>query len=117
LKFSPEGKPHKEKLTIIMSSSSSTEKRVVKIGLVQDAWTEDAAAHKQSIREKVLQAAQQGVQLVLLQELTLHRYFGDKEKTDSEVFDLAEELYTGPTSVFCNELAKEANLWIVGSIF
>jgi len=33
------------------------------------------------------------------------------------VLALAEEMYTGPTSVFCSQVAREANCYLVGSIF
>ncbi|KAL0480578.1 N-carbamoylputrescine amidase [Acrasis kona] len=93
-------------------------KREVKVGVIQHKWHEDASEHAKAIRDGVEKASKQGAQLVLLQELTLHRYFGDKEKTDfEEISKLAEDLETGPTFQLCSTLAKEYNLYIVGSIY
>ena len=89
--------------------------KIITVGLVQETWQRDPAAHAQALRQGVLQAAAQGAQLVCLQELTLHRYFGDvKDKT---LFALAEPLENGPTSTLCKQLAKEAGVFVVGSLY
>jgi N-carbamoylputrescine amidase len=62
-----------------------------------------------------MEAARRGAKLVCLQELTLHRYFADTQEQAN--FDLAEPLRTGPTSVLCSDLAREANAYVVGSLF
>lgn len=94
-----------------------TSTRQVKLGVVQQHWYSDAQVHAQKLQSHVVAAALQGAQLVLLQELTLHRYFGDKQKNDAQVLALAEPLETGPTSILCSALAKEANVHLIASIY
>ncbi len=89
--------------------------RKVTIGLVQQRWQRDPHQHAAALQTGVLQATQQGAQLVCLQELTLHRYFGDVK--DSALFDLAEPLEHGPTSQLCQRMAKDAGVHVVGSLF
>jgi N-carbamoylputrescine amidase len=92
--------------------------RTVKIAVVQETWHSNEQEHADAFRKAIANAKQQGAQLVLLQELTLHRYFGDKQKSDlEEISKLAEPLETGPTSVLFGELAKEHNIYIVASIY
>ncbi len=89
--------------------------KIVTLGLVQETWHRDPAAHAEALRKGVLQAAAQGAQLVCLQELTLHRYFGDVK--DKRLFKLAESLEKGPTAKLCKQLAKEAGVFVVGSLY
>src|SRR5262245_50970658 len=85
------------------------------VGLVQERWHPDTVEHAQALRRGVMEAAGRGAQLVCLQELTLHRYFADTQERAN--FDLAEPLRTGPTSALCSDLAREANAYVVGSLF
>ena len=89
--------------------------RRVTVGLVQQRWRRDALLHAEALRAGVLSVAAQGAQLVCLQELTLHRYFGDIK--DPALFDLAEPLEHGPTGQLCRRIAKEAGVHVVGSLF
>jgi N-carbamoylputrescine amidase len=89
--------------------------RIVRIGLVQEKWRPDPAKHAAALRKGVLKAAEAGAQLVCLQELTLHRYFGDV--MDKALFALAEPLGAGPTSQLCSALAKDAGVFVVGSLY
>ena len=73
-----------------MSQPPTTNPKIVTVGLVQETWHRDPAAHAVALRKGVLAAAAQGAQLVCLQELTLHRYFGDVK--DKALFKLAEPL-------------------------
>ena len=94
---------------------SAPQPKTVTLGLVQQTWHHDPATHAAALRTGVLQAVAQGAQLVCLQELTLHRYFGDvKDKT---LFSLAEPLEKGPTAKLCKQLAKEAGVFVVGSLY
>jgi N-carbamoylputrescine amidase len=97
------------------SSIVNRQSRLVRIGLVQQTWRPDPAAHAAALRKGVLEAAGQGAQLICLQELTLHRYFGDV--MDKALFKLAEPLGDGPTSALCSALAKEAGAFVVGSLY
>jgi N-carbamoylputrescine amidase len=94
---------------------SDAQPKTVTIGLVQETWHRDPAAHAEALRQGVLCAAEQGAQLVCLQELTLHRYFGDVK--DKALFKLAEPLEKGPTAKLCKLLAKEAGVFVVGSLY
>ena len=94
---------------------SMTYKRTVTIGLVQQRWQRDPRQHTAALHAGVMLAADQGAQLVCLQELTLHRYFGDVK--DKAIFDLAEPLASGPTSQLCSRMAQDAGVHVVGSLF
>jgi N-carbamoylputrescine amidase len=87
----------------------------VTIGLVQQSWRPDPYAHAHALRLGVLEAAGRGARLVCLQELTLHRYFGDVK--DPALFDLAEPVHGGPTSALAGTLAKEAGVFVTASLF
>lgn len=89
--------------------------RLVRVGLVQALWRRDPRAHADALWRGIEDAAAQGSQLVCLQELTLHRYFGDVK--DPALFELAEPLDDGPTSRLCKRWAKEAGVFVVGSLF
>jgi len=89
----------------------------VRIALVQDKWQSDQKQHEDSLLNGITQASRQGAQLVILQELTLHRYFGDKEAGDVEVLRLAEDLRTGPTAHFCSRASRENRVFLVASLF
>jgi N-carbamoylputrescine amidase len=83
--------------------------------LVQTHWHADPTAHAAALRAGVLDAARRGAQLVCLQELTMHRYFGDVK--DQALFKLAEPLEQGPTSTLCMALAKQAGVFVTASLF
>lgn len=89
--------------------------RLVTIGLVQETWHADPDTHAAALRHGALAAAGRGAQLVCLQELTCHRYFGDQR--NDALFDLAEPLDGGPTGALCADLARETGAHIVGSLF
>jgi len=87
----------------------------VTIALVQCKWRDDAKLHKAHILNGVKEAAGSGAQIVFLQELTLHRYFGDVH--DKNLYSLAEVLGKGPTSDLCSEASKSNNVYVVGSLY
>jgi N-carbamoylputrescine amidase len=60
--------------------SPSANPRLVTIGLIQEIWRADPDAHARALRTAAQSAAERGAQLICLQELTLHRYFGDVRK-------------------------------------
>ncbi len=89
-------------------------KKLLRIGIVQQACTADAR-HNLSVSEAGIRAAaKQGAQLVLLQELHTSLYFCQHE--DTRLFDLAEPI-PGPSSEFLGRLAAELKIVIVGSLF
>ncbi|MDW8395165.1 MAG: nitrilase-related carbon-nitrogen hydrolase [Anaerolineae bacterium] len=93
----------------------TTQTRHVRIALVQQRWHPDPKKHVAALRRSAHRAAEQNAQLIALQELTLHRYFGDV--MDRALFALAEPLGDGPTSALCCALARETGAFIVGSLF
>jgi N-carbamoylputrescine amidase len=86
----------------------------LKIGLVQQSCTEDRAHNLSASIAGIRDAARQGAQLVLLQELHAGVYFCQTEDTNR--FDQAETI-PGPTTDALAAVAKELGIVIVGSIF
>ncbi|HQY24401.1 MAG TPA: nitrilase-related carbon-nitrogen hydrolase [Thermoflexales bacterium] len=95
--------------------SPSANPRLVTIGLIQEIWRADPDAHARALRTAALSAAERGAQLICLQELTLHRYFGDVRKR--ALFNLAEPLEGGPTGALCATLARDTGAFVVGSLY
>ncbi|MDR0825265.1 MAG: carbon-nitrogen hydrolase [Prevotella sp.] len=86
----------------------------MKIGLVQQANTPDIQKNKQGLKDKIREAAKQGAELVVLQELHNSLYFCQVE--DTAIFDLAETIPGSSTDEF-GALAKELGVVIVLSLF
>jgi len=86
----------------------------LKVAAIQQACQEDKGRNLDTSEKLIRQAALQGAELVILQELHGTPYFCQTEDTD--VFDLAEPL-DGPTRQRLATLAKELGVVIVGSIF
>ena len=86
----------------------------LKIGLVQQSCTEDRAQNLSASIAGIRDAARQGAQLVLLQELHAGVYFCQTE--DTKRFDQAETI-PGPTTDALAAVAKELGIVIVGSVF
>jgi len=88
---------------------------VLKVAAVQQQVSSaDKLLNLQTSSELVRQAATQGAQLVVLQELHTTHYFCQTQ--DPALFDLAEPL-DGPARQHLEQLAKELNIVLVGSIF
>ncbi len=87
---------------------------ILSVSLVQHAGHQDRNACLDQTISGIKEAANQGAQLVLLQELHAGTYFCQSE--DKEVFKQAEAI-PGPTTELLSNLAKEHKLVIVGSIF
>jgi N-carbamoylputrescine amidase len=85
-----------------------------KVALVQQSCSADVAANQAESEKQVRLAAQQGAELVVLQELHSGLYFCQTEDTGQ--FDLAEPL-DGPTRKRFEALAKELDIVLVISIF
>jgi N-carbamoylputrescine amidase len=88
--------------------------RQLRVGIVQHACVDDTTANLRTSEAAIRAAAEQGAQLVLLQELHTSLYFCQHESTD--LFDLAEPI-PGPSSDFLGALASELGIVIVGSLF
>ena len=91
-----------------------TTDKMLRVACVQQACTADRD-HNLSVSEAGLrEAARQGAQLVLLQELHTGLYFCQHEST--QLFDLAEPI-PGPSTERLGGLARELGIVIVGSLF
>ncbi len=87
---------------------------LVQQNIVQHSNGNDLEANLNRSVELVRQAAAEGAELVLLQELHRSLYFCQTE--DTSVFDLAEPI-PGPSTERLGALARELNIVIVGSLF
>ena len=85
------------------------------IGLVQEKWHPNPEQHKSNLAAGITAAANQGAQLVCLQELTLSPYFCTRPDVDGTPF--MEEIATGPTAQFVSLMAKTAKVSITASLF
>lgn len=88
--------------------------RTLKTALVQHACSSDTAANLAMSFDGIRDAAGQGAQLVLLQELHTSVYFCQTE--DTQHFELAEAI-PGNTSAKIGQLAAELGIVIVASLF
>lgn len=88
--------------------------RILKVGIIQQSCTADVEANKQKLAAHIAQVAEQGAQLVVLQELHNSLYFCQVEITSN--FDLAEPI-PGPSTDFYGELARRHGIVLVTSLF
>lgn len=86
----------------------------MKIGLIQQANTPDIKSNVQKLKNNIKEAAKQGAELIVLQELHNSLYFCQVE--DTNIFDLAETI-PGPSTDEFGALAKELGVVIVLSLF
>ena len=86
----------------------------LKIGLLQEHNTADTADNMRRLAEGIAILAEEGAQLVVLQELHNGLYFCQTEDVNN--FDLAEPI-PGPSTDFYVKLAKEHSIVIVTSLF
>ena len=86
----------------------------MKIGIIQQHNTADIANNKSRLAEKIRKLAQQGAELIVLQELHNGLYFCKIE--DVNLFNQAEAI-PGPSTEFFGALAKELQVVIVTSLF
>ena len=87
-----------------------------RIGAVQHRWHSDPAAHAAALREGAIAAAETGARLICFQELTLSRYFADKQPTETPA-ELAESIDDGPTRAFAVGLAAELGVPVHASLY
>lgn len=86
----------------------------MKVGILQQRVTEDVRANMRHIAEGIERLADDGAQLVVLQELHNSLYFCQTEDVDN--FNLAEPV-PGPSTEFYGGLARRFGLVIVTSLF
>jgi N-carbamoylputrescine amidase len=85
-----------------------------RIGLIQTDCSNNPADNYRRTVDLIRSAAEQGANIICLQELFLTPYFCQIERT--EFFDLAEPI-PGPTTQSLCELARELGVVIVASLF
>ena len=86
----------------------------VTLGLIQMSCSEHPEENLAKAVERITQAAQQGAQIICLQELFRSRYFCQSEDTDR--FRLAEPI-PGPTTDVLSRLAARHEIVLVASLF
>ncbi len=86
----------------------------LRVALIQHACGDDTDANLDASLRGIREAAADGAELVLLQELHRSRYFCQQE--DPAVFDLAESI-PGPSSGRLAAIAAELDIVVVGSLF
>jgi N-carbamoylputrescine amidase len=88
--------------------------RNLNLALIQQACTADLAANRDTLTQSIRAAADQGAQLIILQELHNSLYFCQTE--DIRQCDLAESI-PGPSTEYFGALAAELSVVIVTSLF
>lgn len=88
--------------------------RIIKTALIQQSNGPTIETNLQKLDQSIRQAAAQGAQLIVLQELHNSLYFCQTE--DTQVFDLAETI-PGPSTHRFGQLAAELKVVIVTSLF
>lgn len=86
----------------------------MKVGILQQRVTEDVKANMRHIAEGIERLADDGAQLVVLQELHNSLYFCQTEDVDN--FNLSEPV-PGPSTEFYGGLARRFGVVIVTSLF
>lgn len=91
-----------------------TNRKTLKVGIVQQACTADVEANKETLKRNIADVAARGAELVVLQELHNSLYFCQVESTDN--FDLAEPI-PGPSTDFYGNIARQHGIVLVTSLF
>lgn len=86
----------------------------MKVGIIQQANSADHKSNISRLTDKIRLLAQQGAELIVLQELHNGLYFCQTE--DVNIFDLGETI-PGPSTEHFGDLAKELNIVLVLSLF
>jgi N-carbamoylputrescine amidase len=90
--------------------------RIVNIGLIQTSCGDDIQANYRKAIDSVRKAADQGANIICLQELFKSRYFC--QTVDNKLFGLAEPVdESGPTVQPLGKLAAELGIVLVASLF
>jgi N-carbamoylputrescine amidase len=88
-----------------------------RVGAVQERWHPDPAEHQQALAEGIHRAAEQGAELVCLQELTLSRYFATDPGGPKAAGAEPEDLPGGPTFQFAARMAAETGAHVHASLY
>lgn len=88
--------------------------RKISVGIIQQANSADIENNRKRLAAKIIDLAQRGAQLVVLQELHDSLYFCQVESTDN--FDLAEPI-PGTVTEFYSRIASQTGVVLVTSLF
>ena len=88
--------------------------RIIKLGYIQQANSACISKNRENLVAKIKRLANDGAQLVVLQELHASLYFCQTESVDN--FDLAIDINGEETGVYSN-VAKECGIVLVTSLF
>jgi N-carbamoylputrescine amidase len=94
--------------------SMMAKRRKYHVGLVQMRMVADPEANFAAAVERIRSAARMGANIVCLPELFCTQYFCQRE--DLRLFDLAEPI-PGPSTTRLSEVAREAHVTIIASLF
>ena len=89
--------------------------RVVRGALVQASWTGDKESMIQKHEQHAHEAASQGAQFILFQELFYGPYFCQVQ--DAKYYEYTELIPDGPTTQRMQDLAKETGMVVVAPIY
>lgn len=89
------------------------EKKIT-VGLIQQSNTPNREENMLRLKASIERCAEQGAQLVVLQELHNSLYFCQTENT--ECFDWAETV-PGPSTDFYSKIARQSGIVLVTSLF
>lgn len=86
----------------------------MRVAVIQQANSANVSANQARSEQLIRAAAEEGAELIMLQELHNSLYFCQSE--DVSQFDLAESI-PGPSTTWLGKLAQELKVVIVGSLF
>lgn len=109
------------KLTVAAAEQSLSrvkpaERQSVRVALVQTKWHENHLEHIATLNAGIKLAAENGAQIVCLQELTLSRYPAD-QLPNGTPNAIAEPLEGGPTHSFAAAAARANNIYVHASLY
>jgi N-carbamoylputrescine amidase len=93
------------------------QRSLLRVGAVQERWHPDPEEHQQALAAGIRRAAEQGAELVCLQELTLSRYFATDPGGPKAAGAEPEELPGGPTFQFAARMAAETGAHVHASLY
>jgi N-carbamoylputrescine amidase len=89
----------------------------LRVAAVQQRWHPDPEDHQEALAAGIRLAADEGAELVCLQELTLSRYFAVDPAGPDGVGVEPEELPGGPTFAFAARMARETGTHVHASLY
>jgi N-carbamoylputrescine amidase len=100
-----------------LARTREADRAPLRLGLVQERWREDPDEHVAALGRGIAMAAEQGAQVVCLQELTLSPYFAITPDGPAAAGAEPEELPGGPTFAFASEAARANGVHVHASLF